>query len=49
MLQDKGLRDTVRVIVGGAAVTPASAENMKADGYGESASEAVAVIDGFAD
>lgn len=48
LLQDEGLRDRVRVIVGGAAVTPASAKHMKADGYGESASEAVAVIDGFA-
>jgi corrinoid protein of di/trimethylamine methyltransferase len=48
MLQETGFRDTVRVIVGGAAVTPDSAERMKADGYGESASEALAVINGFA-
>lgn len=44
MLHQEGLRDRVRVIVGGAAVTPDSAAHMGADGYGESAVEGIAVI-----
>lgn len=44
LLQNHGLRDRVRVIVGGAAVMPGMAEQIGADGYGESAAEGVAVM-----
>ena len=36
-----GLRDQVKVMVGGAAVTQAFAEKIGADGYGEDAAQAV--------
>ncbi len=49
MLQGEGLRSKVRVIVGGAAVTPESANRIGADGYGESACEGVSVIGGLLD
>lgn len=41
-LREQGLRDRVRVLVGGAPVTRAYAEEIGADGYGPSAVEAVA-------
>ena len=47
LLEKEGLRANVQVVVGGAAVSPDSAHQMGADGYGESASEGVAVIDGM--
>ncbi|MGQ9635215.1 MAG: corrinoid protein [Bryobacteraceae bacterium] len=40
-LKDAGLRDKVKVLVGGAPVTQKYAEEIGADGYGENASEAV--------
>ena len=42
MLVSRGVRDRVRVLVGGAPVTQAYADEIGADGYGEDASEAVA-------
>lgn len=36
-LKDKGLRDSVKVIIGGGAVTDAFAEEIEADGYGQNA------------
>jgi corrinoid protein of di/trimethylamine methyltransferase len=41
LLSDMNLRDTVKVMVGGAPVTPDYAEQFGADGYGANAAEAV--------
>jgi methanogenic corrinoid protein MtbC1 len=43
-LADRGLREQVKVIVGGAPVLPAWAQDIGADGYGENANEAVELI-----
>jgi dimethylamine corrinoid protein len=43
VLREKGLREKVKVMVGGAPVLPAWAKEIGADGYGESAMEAVKV------
>jgi 5-methyltetrahydrofolate--homocysteine methyltransferase len=40
-LEEAGVRDRVKVIVGGAPVTPAFAERIGADGYSPDASSAV--------
>ena len=40
-LKDKGLRNSVKVMVGGAPLNVAFAEKVGADGYGEDAAEAV--------
>jgi methanogenic corrinoid protein MtbC1 len=40
-LKDRGLRDKVRIIVGGAPVLPDWAAEIGADGYGENAAEAI--------
>ena len=42
-LKQAGLRDQVKVLVGGAPVTQQYANDIGADGYGESASNAVAL------
>jgi len=42
-LKQAGLRDKVKVIIGGAPVTQQFADDIGADGYGESASNAVAL------
>lgn len=42
-LEQAGLRDKVKVLVGGAPVTQQFADEIRADGYGESASHAVAL------
>lgn len=42
LLAARGVRDRVRVLVGGAPITQAYADEIGADGYGEDASEAVA-------
>ncbi len=42
-LQENGLRDKVKVMLGGAPVLPEWAKQIGADGYGESAMEAVRV------
>jgi corrinoid protein of di/trimethylamine methyltransferase len=42
-LRQAGLRDKVKVLVGGAPVTQQYADDIGADGYGESASNAVAL------
>ena len=41
LLKDEGLRDSVKVMVGGAPVTAAYAEEIGADGYGANAGMAV--------
>jgi 5-methyltetrahydrofolate--homocysteine methyltransferase len=46
-LREAGLRDKVRVLVGGAPVTQHFANEIGADGYGESATAAVALARSF--
>jgi len=41
LLEDKGLRKTVKVMVGGAPIDRTFAEKIGADGYGKDAAEAV--------
>ncbi len=43
-LQDAGLRDSVRVVIGGAPVTRDYAEEIGADGYADDAPTAVALV-----
>jgi methylmalonyl-CoA mutase cobalamin-binding domain/chain len=44
-LEEAGLRDKVKVIVGGATVTADYARRIGADGYGADAAEAVSLVD----
>jgi len=44
-LEDAGLRDSVKIVIGGAAVTADYAERIGADGYGADAVEAVSLVD----
>lgn len=44
LLVQEGLRQKVRVIVGGAPISPAFAKNIGADGYAENAVEAVKLV-----
>ena len=44
-LKEAGLRDVVKVMVGGAAVTADFAESIGADGYGKDAADAVRLAD----
>jgi len=46
-LEDRGIRDRVKVVVGGAPVLPEWAKEIGADGYGENATEAVDLIKGL--
>lgn len=41
MIKDAGLRDTVKIMVGGAPISAAYAEEMGADGFGDNGPEAV--------
>jgi len=41
IFRSAGIRDRVKVMIGGAPITPAFAESIGADGYGESAATAV--------
>jgi len=43
ILNEEGLRDQFKVVVGGAPVLPEWAEKIGADGYGENSSEAVQI------
>jgi methanogenic corrinoid protein MtbC1 len=43
-LKEAGLRDQVKVIVGGVPASPEWAEEIGADGYAENATEAVQVV-----
>jgi len=47
-LEDNGLRDTVKVIVGGAPVSEEFAQSIGADGYGADGFQAVAVVESLA-
>ncbi len=44
-LTDSGLRDKVKVIIGGAAVTEEFAQSIGADGYGADGFQAVAIVE----
>lgn len=46
-LRENGLRDGIKVMIGGAAVNAAYAEKIGADGFGETAIEAVALARSF--
>jgi corrinoid protein of di/trimethylamine methyltransferase len=46
-LKEAGIRDQIKVMVGGAPVTPQFAEEIGADGYGENATAAVALARKF--
>ena len=46
-LKDAGVRDNVKVIVGGAPVTKEFASDIGADGFGENASVAVTLARGL--
>ena len=46
-LQEAGLREKVKVIIGGAAVTKDYADGIGADGYGDNAAETVELVDGL--
>ena len=46
-IEEAGLRDNVKVMVGGAPVTEAYANHIGADGFAEDASQAVAVANGL--
>jgi 5-methyltetrahydrofolate--homocysteine methyltransferase len=46
-LKEAGLRDSVKVMIGGAPTTRAWADEIGADGYAEDAIEAVAVAKGL--
>ena len=47
ILEEKGLRGDVKVMVGGAPVDAVFAERIGADGYGKDAAEAVQIAKGF--
>ncbi len=47
-LRAAGMRDHVKVLIGGAPVTRQFAEEIGADGYGDSASQAVSLARSFA-
>ena len=44
---DEGIRDDVKIMVGGAPVSQAFADDMGADGYGKDAMECVALAKRF--
>jgi len=46
-LEERGIRERVKVVVGGAPVLPEWANEIGADGYGENATEAVDLIKGL--
>jgi len=48
-IRDAGLRDRVRIVVGGAPITQTYAEEIGADGYAKDASSAVRLVQGLVD
>jgi corrinoid protein of di/trimethylamine methyltransferase len=46
-LKEAGIRDQVKVVIGGAPASPEWASTIGADGYAENANEAVAVVKGL--
>ena len=49
LLRDRGIREKVKVMIGGAPVDTDFAEKIGADGYGEDAAEAVTIARSFID
>lgn len=49
LLHDRGLRDQVKVMIGGAPVDADFAEKIGADAYGDDAAEAVTIARSFID
>jgi 5-methyltetrahydrofolate--homocysteine methyltransferase len=47
MLEDAGLRDTAKIIIGGAPVTKEFGDKIGADGYADDAVSAVTLTDGL--
>ena len=47
VLQTKGMREKVKVMIGGAPVDAEFAEKIGADAYGKDAAEAVNIVKGF--
>jgi methanogenic corrinoid protein MtbC1 len=45
MLEENGLRDQVKIIVGGAPVSEEFAKSIGADGYGADGFQAIAVVE----
>ncbi|MEN6349428.1 MAG: corrinoid protein [Syntrophomonas sp.] len=45
ILEEEGLRNQIKVIIGGAPISPAFAEKIQADGYSPSAVEAVRLVE----
>jgi methanogenic corrinoid protein MtbC1 len=48
MLEQNGLREQVKIIIGGAPVSEEFARGIGADGYGADGFQAVAVVDALA-
>jgi len=48
-IRDAGLRDRVRIVVGGAPITQTYADEIGADGYAKDASSAVRLVQGLVD
>jgi len=48
MLEENGLRDQVKIVVGGAPVSEKFAKSIGADGYGADGFQAVAVVEALA-
>ena len=48
MLEENGLRDQVKIIVGGAPVSEEFAKSIGADGYGADGFQAIAVVEALA-
>ena len=48
-LNAKGIRDQVKIMVGGAPVSAVFAQDIGADAYGKDATEAVAIVRNFAE
>jgi methanogenic corrinoid protein MtbC1 len=48
MLEQSGLRDQVKIIIGGAPVSEEFARSIGADGYGSDGFQAVAVVEALA-
>ena len=46
-LKEAGIRESIKVIIGGAPVTPAFAEQIGADGYAPDAASAIDLVDGL--
>lgn len=46
-LQDVGMRDSIKVIIGGAPVNQKFSDDIEADGYAQDAGEAISLVKGL--